>query len=60
MKEASPHGVVEFIQEDDMCFKVNGHGMEHYEDGVTEKEDEGEDVICETTATIQSGNESNS
>lgn len=60
MKEAFPHGVVELIQEDDMSFKVNGHGMEHYEDGVTEKEDEGEDVIRETTTTMQSGKESNS
>ncbi|KAL7608141.1 hypothetical protein Lser_V15G12419 [Lactuca serriola] len=44
VKQVFPHGAIELISRDRIPFKVNGHRVKHYEDGMPSEEREGEIV----------------
>ena len=49
MKQVFPHGAVELISRDGIPFKVNGHRVKKYEEGVPKDEGLEEGILLEET-----------
>ncbi|XP_023748305.1 uncharacterized protein LOC111896569 [Lactuca sativa] len=51
IKQLYPYGEIELLNEDGSAFKVNGHKIKHYEEGMTSEEGMGESMDLEEATT---------